>query len=61
MHKCMHIGDCPKGLDETNQTITFNLGESVGSKEILTNLDYLWRYLAKRNLLLIKLDLVSVA
>jgi hypothetical protein len=30
-----------KGLDETNQTITFNYSKSVGSKDILMNLDYL--------------------
>ena len=41
-----HIRDCRKALDETSQTITFNWGESVGPKELLMNLDYLWQYLA---------------
>ncbi len=35
----------PESLDETNQTITFNEGKSVGSKKKLINLDYLWQYL----------------
>jgi hypothetical protein len=57
--KPWHIGDCRKALDETYQTITFNLGLSVGSNKILMNLDYSWQYLPERNLL-IMLDLVSV-
>ncbi len=54
------IGDCRKALDETNQTITFNSGESVGSNKIMMNLDYLWQYLPHRDLLN-TLDLLSVS
>ncbi len=56
--KPRHIGDPQKALDETNQTITFNQGKSVGSNKLLMNLDYLWQYLAYKNLLIV-LDLVS--
>jgi hypothetical protein len=44
--KLWHVGDRLKAFNEPNQTITFNLGASVGSDEILMNLDCLWRYLA---------------
>jgi hypothetical protein len=49
--KPLHIGDRQKALNETSKAITFNWGKSVGSNEIMTNLDYLWRYLAHRDLL----------
>jgi hypothetical protein len=38
--KARHIGD------PQNKFLAFNLGESVRFKEILTNLNYLWQYLA---------------
>jgi hypothetical protein len=44
--KPRQIGDCQKALDETSQTITLNLGKSVGFNKLLMNLDYLCRYLA---------------
>ncbi len=44
--KPRHIGDRRKALDETNQTIKFNQGKSVGSDERLMNLDYSWQCLA---------------
>jgi hypothetical protein len=40
MGKPWRIGDRQKALNETNQNITFNQGESVGSNETMTNLDY---------------------
>ncbi len=39
--KPRHIGDRRKGLDETNQTITFNLGKSVEFNKLLMKLGYL--------------------
>jgi hypothetical protein len=49
--KPRHIGYCQKGLDEANQTITFNYDESVGSKEILVNFDYLCQHHRPANIL----------